>query len=227
VIAEDFEIDPRRIVFVPNGVDTEEIVPIDRASATRAAGLDTARRYVAFVGAIGERVAWDTFVHAFAIVVRTRPDATLLVVGDGPQEGDLDRLVEQLSLGAHVVRTGHVDPERVAQLTGAASVCLVAHRPHYQARIGASSMKLTEYFARGRPVVATAMAGLQEMIEESGAGIVVPPDDPEALATAIGALLDDPERADRCGAAARRAAEEKWSWHALAGRIVPLLETDP
>jgi glycosyltransferase involved in cell wall biosynthesis len=227
VIVEDFGVDRRRIVVVPNGVDTDEIVPLERAAAIEAAGLDPQRRYIAFVGALGERVAWDTFLYAFAIVAQTRPDASLLIVGDGPQERDVDALVERLSLGACVIRTGHVNPERVAQLTGAATVCLVAHRSHYQSRIGASSMKLTEYFARGRPVVAIAMAGLREMIEESGAGVVVPPDDPDALAAAIGELLDDPVRAEACGASARRAAEERWSWHALAARIVPLLERDP
>src|SRR5205085_2193324 len=110
-------------------------------------------RYVAFVGALGERVAWDTFLHAFASVAATRPDATLLVVGDGGQEKDVDALVEELGLGGRVIRTGHVDPERVASLTGAATGCL--------------------------------------------------------------------------GASARRAAEERWSWYALTGRIVPLLDRDP
>jgi glycosyltransferase involved in cell wall biosynthesis len=227
VVVEDFGVDARRIVVVENGVDPDEIVPVERGAAIAAAGLDPERRYVAFVGALGERVAWDTFVEAFAIVAATRPDATLLIVGDGPQERDVDALVERLDLGAQVIRTGHVDPVRVAQLTGAATVCLVALRPYFQARIGASPMKLTEYFARGRAVVAMAMAGVQEMIEESDAGVVVPPDDPEALAAAIGDFLDDPERADACGAAGRRAALERWSWHMLADRIVPLLEADP
>jgi glycosyltransferase involved in cell wall biosynthesis len=227
VIVEDFGVDRRRIVVVPNGVDTDEIVPLDREAAIEAAGLDAGRTYVAFVGALGERVAWDTFLHAFAELAPAHPEASLLIVGDGPQERDVDALVAQLGLGDRVVRTGHVDPDRVAQLTGAATVCLVAHRPHYQSRIGASSMKLTEYFARGRAVVGIAMAGLQEMIEESGAGTVVPPDDPQALAAAIGALLDDPARADAHGAAARRAAVERWSWHALAERLLPLLTSDP
>jgi glycosyltransferase involved in cell wall biosynthesis len=224
LIVEGWDVDPERIVVLPNGVDAEAFVPRDRASAIAEAGLDPGRRYVAFVGALGERVAWDTFLRAFAIVARTRPDATLVIAGDGPQAADVDALVAELALGDQVIRTGFVDRARVLRLTGAATVCLVAHRPRYQSRIGASSVKLTEYFAAGRAVVAVSMGGLREMIEESGAGIVVPPDDPDAMAAAIGDLLDDPERADAMGAAGRRAVEERWSWQAIGRELAALLD---
>jgi glycosyltransferase involved in cell wall biosynthesis len=123
-----------------------------------------------------------------------------------------------------VLLTGFVrDRERVRDLIGAATVCLVAHWAPRLQRIGASPTKVAEYFASGRAVVALAIPGVREMVEESAAGLAVP-NDPLAMADAIGRFLDDPAAADAAGAAGRRMAEELYSWQSVVTRTLPLFD---
>jgi glycosyltransferase involved in cell wall biosynthesis len=81
------------------------------------------------------------------------------------------------------------------------------------------SNALLEYMAAGRPLVATAVGAAPDLVEDGVHGLLVPPDDPQALAEAIGALLDDPARARELGAEARRRAAEHYSREAMVRRF--------
>jgi glycosyltransferase involved in cell wall biosynthesis len=113
------------------------------------------------------------------------------------------------------------DPDRVVAFVGAAIAGLSANRPSLRGRIGVSPVKLAEYLAAGRAVVATDIPGVRETVEGSGAGIVTPVDS-AAFAAAIGELLDDPARADALGAAGREAAVDRYSWPSVVHRTMPL-----
>jgi len=222
LLADDYHVDPRKLAVLPNGVDLARFTPQDRDGAAARAGLDPRRRYVVFIGLFADWVDFPTMLRGFAGAARDRPDAHLVLVGDGPRRPEVEQLLDELGVTDRATLTGFVrDPDRVRDLIGASMVCLLAHwAPHLQ-RIGASPTKLAEYFASGRPVVALALPGVKEALEESGAGIAVP-DDPERFAAAIGELLDDPERSAALGAAGRRAAEERYSWESVVTRTLPL-----
>jgi glycosyltransferase involved in cell wall biosynthesis len=227
VLVGEYHADPRRIAVLPNGVDIALFVPQDRAEAIVRAGLDRDRRYVVFAGLFASWVEFDTMLHAFARVAQTRPDATLVLVGDGPRRPAVQRLVHELGLEDSVLLTGFVrDRERVRDLIGAATVCLVAHWAPRLQRIGASPTKVAEYLASGRAVVALAIPGIREMVEEPVAGFAVP-NEPAAMAEAIASLLDDPAAADAAGARGRRAAEQRYSWESVVRRTLPLFDQTP
>jgi glycosyltransferase involved in cell wall biosynthesis len=103
---------------------------------------------------------------------------------------------------------------------GAATVALVSHHSGYVRRIGVSPTKLAEYLAAARAIVAKDVPGMREVLDETGAGVVVS-DDPQAMAEAIAALLD-PTRADELGAIGRRIAEERYTWRSVVQRTIPL-----
>lgn len=226
ILVRDYHVDESKIAVLPNGVDLARFQPQDRARAVERAGLAPGLRYVVFTGRFAPWVDFETMLHAFALVARERPDARLLLVGGGPRRGDVERLVDELEIRAQTIVTGFVrEPERVRDYIGAATVCLAAHRAPRLARIGASPVKLAEYFASARAVVAVGIPGVREMIDESGGGVAVPPE-PAAMARAVGSLLDDAARADELGAAGRRAAEERYSWQSVVARTLPLFGLD-
>jgi glycosyltransferase involved in cell wall biosynthesis len=227
LLARDYGVDRRKIEVLPNGVDLRLFRPLDRQEAVLRAGLEPRLDYVVFTGLFASWVEFETILRAFALVACERPNARLVLVGDGPRRGEVERLVEENGLRDRVILTGFIaDRDRVRDLVLAATVCLVAHWAPRLQRIGASPTKLAEYFAAGRAVVALELPGVKEMVEESGGGIAVP-NDAAAMAAAIAALLDDPARADELGAAGRRAAEERYSWESVVNRTVALfgLET--
>jgi glycosyltransferase involved in cell wall biosynthesis len=188
-----------RVTVVHNGVDAEAL---GRAAAAGAPdGLPGTRPLVGCVARLERVKGVDLFVRAAAILSRQRPDVTFAVVGDGSQRAELETASRAESLEERVVFLGVVASAAPALVRF--DVCVVPSRSE------GLPMVVLEAMALARPVVATAVGGIPEAVDDGATGILVRPEDPEALAAAIGSLLDDPER----GAAMGRAGRERVRAH--------------
>ena len=97
-----------------DGADTDTFTPVDRKDAIRSAGLDPRCQYVVFIGLFAPWVDFDVMLTAFAEVGGTRPDARLVLVGDGAERPRVNALIDELDLGDRVLSTGFVaEQERV------------------------------------------------------------------------------------------------------------------
>ena len=220
LLAAQFRIPRERIGVIPIGVDVGYFADLDRGSALIRAGLDPGDRHVVFVGHFASWVDFDTLLRAFAIVARERPDARLLLVGDGEQRAYAQETIRALGIEGAVTLTGFVrDREAVRDLLASATVLVASHHGEHLNRIGMNATKIAEYLASGRAVVAKDVARLREMIEEPGAGRVAR--DPEEMASAIAALLD-PAHADSIGAVGRELATSRYSWDSTVRRTLPM-----
>ena len=163
----------------------------------------------AFVGRLVPQKGCDVLLRAFALVTRDLPHARLLVVGDGPQRGELERLAAELRLPARF--TGHIATEQMEPLLAGAWVQVVPSR--YAEGFGNVAV---EAAMRGTAVIASDAGGLRDVIEPNQTGLLVAPGDPAALASALTALLRHRDRAEQLGAAARQRALR----HFTADRMV-------
>lgn len=153
----------------------------------------------------------ETFVEAAALVLGTRPDASFVIAGDGPTRGAIERSITEHGLEGRVVLLGHVEgSEPLLRAT------TVAVNPSWAESFPYSVL---ESMAAGLPVVATAVGGTAEAIEDRRSGVLVAPRDPRALADAIAALLDDPARARMLGAAAAARAGSAFTLDAMADGV--------
>lgn len=189
------------VVVVPNGVDLAAFPPGDDAARTTARGVlglpDVP--LVVCVGRLDDQKGQAVLVRAWPRVLERVPTAVLALVGAGPAGPALSELATALGVGAAVLQPG-AQPQ-VAPWYAAADVVAFPSR-HGEA------MALTplEAQASARALVASDVAGVRESLG-SGAGEVVPPGDPAALADALVPRLLDPSLAAREGAAGRRHAE--------------------
>jgi len=163
----------------------------------------------AFVGRLVPQKGCDVLLRAFALVIRDLPHALLLIVGDGPQRGELEHLAAELRLPARF--TGHVATEQMEPLLAGAWVQVVPSR--YAEGFGNVAV---EAAMRGTAVIASDAGGLRDVIEPNQTGLLVAPGDPAALASALTALLRHRDRAEQLGAAARQRALR----HFIADRMV-------
>jgi glycosyltransferase involved in cell wall biosynthesis len=220
LLVAQFRVPRERIGVIPIGVDVGYFADLDRAAALTRCGLQPEDRHIVFVGHFAGWVDFDTLLRAFAIVARERPDARLLLVGDGEQRAYAEETIRALGIQGAVTLTGFVrDRDAVRDLLASATVLVASHHGEHLDRIGMNATKITEYLASGRAVVAKDVARLREMIEETGAGRVAR--DSEEMAAAIEALLD-PAHADAVGAVGRELAASRYSWDSTVRQTLPL-----
>ena len=163
-----------------------------------------------FVGRLVPVKGIDTLLRAFAVALREQPDLTLDIVGDGPLRGVLEALAGALGLGGSVRFRGRVE-DVGAEMEQATAVVV----PSLGEGFGMVALEAAE---RGRPVVASAVGGLPEIVADGTTGVLVPPGDASTLATAIVALVHDAERAAAMGRAARERALAEFSLARCADR---------
>ncbi|MFF2833838.1 glycosyltransferase family 4 protein [Cellulosimicrobium cellulans] len=217
-------------VVVPNGVDLAghdaaghgvaghdlvEHRPQDAAAAEEPARSGPVREpVVVAVGRIEHVKGFDLLVDAFASSP-LRDRARLVVVGDGSEAGALRRRVASAGLTDRVELPGRLDPSEVAARLAAADVVVVP------SRADAAPLVVLEAWRSGRPLVATVRGGPPEIVTDGVDGVLVDPQDTQALAAAVLGLLDDPERAGRIGAAGRRRVED-FTWERVVDRYEDL-----
>ena len=152
------------------------------------------------VGRLTREKGFDLALAAFAGLSRRFPGASLIMAGDGTERRHLERSVAELGLGDRVCFVGWIAPERVPDLMNTASVVVVPSREE------AFGIVALEAAAMARPVVATRVGGLPEIVVHGQTGLLVEREDPNALGGAIAWLLEHPAIAVSMGEAARRRA---------------------
>ena len=170
-----------------------------------------------FVGRLAAVKGVRVLLDALAEVRRTRPGATLTLVGDGPERAGIEAHAAALELSEAVRFTGYLTQDEVAAELAAADLFVL---PSFAEGV---PVVLMEAMATGLPVIATRIAGIPELVEEGVSGLLVPPGDAVALAAAIGELLADPDRRAAMGRAGRAkvAAEfDQATEAALLGRLI-------
>lgn len=186
-----------------------------------AAGPSNADAVVAYAGHLYAWKGVDVLLEALARVPRARG----LVVGGHVEEPDLGRLkalAVRLGIGDRITFTGMVEPSRVAGLLRQANVLALPNPASAISTRFTSPLKLFEYMAAGRPIVATDLPSIREVLRHEVNALLVAPGDAAAMAGAIERLIADPGLGARLAAAALDAAPE-YSWSRRAERLERLL----
>jgi glycosyltransferase involved in cell wall biosynthesis len=216
-----------RILVNPNGVDTRRLARLreQQAAAWRAELGRPEAPTVGFIGTFGLWHGVKVLPHIVEAVARQRADARWIVVGDGPLFGEVSREIEARGLADRVLLTGLVPRDQATRLLAACDVCVSPHVPNPDGTpFFGSPTKLFEYMGLAKPIVASHLNQIGDVIDDGRTGMLVPPGDPHAAAAAVVQLLGDDALRARLGSAAFEEAQRKYSWAAHSRRILDAFE---
>jgi glycosyltransferase involved in cell wall biosynthesis len=206
-----------RARVIPNGVD------VDRFGGAAVCDLPFPADafVVSFAGLFYPWHGVPVLARAFVELHRCEPNARLLLIGDGEEAPRVRAILERAGITEHALLTGLVPRSAVPGLLAASDV-LVSPHTDIENFIG-SPIKLFEYMATGRAIVASRVAQLGTLLVDGETALLVAPEDPDELCAALTRLAQDPLLRADLGRAARLEAEAKHSWNA---RLVSILEPD-
>jgi glycosyltransferase involved in cell wall biosynthesis len=209
-------VDADHVVIVPNAVDdTFLAAPPDASQLRLRLGIEPDEVVVGTVTTVNDYEGLDALVDAVAMVRDRGAKARLLVVGSGPALSALRQRAADLGLGDSAVFTGVVPFSEVRGYHAAIDVFAVPRADTPVTRL-VTPLKPLEAMATGRPVVASNVAPLQEIVSPGLTGVIARAGDPESLAATIEPLLSDSEERERMGGAARRWVAEHRTWDTAA-----------
>ena len=214
----EFGISPHKVLTVPNGIDLARYERPPDAAALRAdLGLDADRPLVMQVGRLSAQKDPLVFVDGAAQVLDRCPDVQFALIGGGPMEEVLAGRIQDLGLGGRVHLLGWRD--RAYRLLAAADLVTLTSRWEGMPYV------LLEAMAWSRPVVATAINGIPEIVADGITGLLAPAANPAAWAEAVLQLLEDPSRAAAMGRRGRLRLEERFTVEQMLGRTEALYES--
>lgn len=196
-----------------NGVDTELFRPSSNpVEAKRRLGLE-GEHVLLCVGRLSPEKGLATLISSLPMIRQEIPNARLLICGKGKMESQLRTQSQALGVDGIIEFRGSVPQEQIPPYYDAADVVLV---PSIKEALGIVNL---EAMSMMRPVVASKVGGIPEIVKNNETGLLVPPSDPSSLAEAVLKLHGDPELGVRLGRNGRRCVEERFTWERIAGEF--------
>jgi glycosyltransferase involved in cell wall biosynthesis len=221
VLLEEKRVPAGKILYLPNGVDTERFLPRTGDASLRARlGLD-GKRIVLWAGTLGFAHGLENVLFAASLLV-DHSEIHFLFVGDGSAKPQLQKLAAAKQLR----NVTFLDPVSNRELAAYISIATagLASLMDIPLHDGARPSKMFPVLASGRPLIFVGRGEAARLIHDAGAGIVVSPGDPEALAAAVLELTGNPGLADCLGQRGRTYVENHLQWSKLIGDWVKKLE---
>lgn len=194
-----------RVTVILNGIDADifaATAEVDPQQVRAALGLPSSARILASIGRLSREKGHGFLLEAFAAIAPDMPDVYLVLVGDGPERERLKKLAMARHISHRVVFAGF--QEDVASILRAVEFLVIPSLTE------GLPVVVLEAFACGRPVVATAVGGVPEVVRDGETGLLVPSGDLAGLSRAIRILLSDPTALERMGAVCHSWVRERF-----------------
>jgi glycosyltransferase involved in cell wall biosynthesis len=175
---------------------------------------------VTAVGRMIELKGMHVLAAAADRILASRPGAHIVFAGDGPSRAEVESALGATTRKNRVHFSGALRRERVAQLLSESDIYVNPGIVDRNGRAEGLGLTTIEAMASGLAVVGSRAGGIVETITDGVSGVLVPPDDAPALATAVSRLLNDAPLRQRMGEAGRRISRERFTWPALAAEVM-------
>jgi glycosyltransferase involved in cell wall biosynthesis len=205
------------IYKAPVGADLRQFSPRLSGQSVRRQHHLESRKMILYLGQLHAGQYVRMFIEAANLVLRRHPEAVFLIIGQGYMEGALRSCVKEYGIEGGVVFAGSVSHDRVPHYIAAADICVACFEDN-EVTVCKSPLKIVEYLASGKPIVASLVGEVRNMV--GGVGLLTEPGDHRGLAEAIITLLGNPGLREEMGLRARRRGEARYHWGYAAENLL-------
>lgn len=216
----DYNIPSEKIKTISNGANVELFRPMDKDKCKKELNLSLKNRYVSFVGNLAPWQGVDYLIKAAPLVIEAFPETRFLIVGDGLMRQEWENMVEDSNLDEYFLFTGPVPFNIVAIYINATDLCVAPFIRDRNEKIGLSPLKIYEYLACGKPVVASDILGVGDVLQKENVGLSFPSEDYIEFANKMKHLLSDDKLNAEMGNYGRELVVKKYSWARVAENIL-------
>ena len=211
---------PERMVVVPYGVDADAFRPgVDGTAMRTRLQIRPDQPVIVSLGRMVYKKGFDVLLEAMPRVLQEHPTAVLVLGGDGDLREALEARARRLGIAEQVRFPGVIPHNDVPAFFGMANVAVFPSIHDRRGNVDGLPNVLLEAMSIGRPIVASHVAGIPQVISHGTHGLLTAEGDAGALAAAMSRLLHDRELAERLGSAARRRVERELRWSQIAARF--------
>jgi glycosyltransferase involved in cell wall biosynthesis len=201
---------------MPSGANTKLFRPFDKIDCRNLLNLNVEAKYVGFIGTLLSYQGIDILIDAAPKILKKEPRTIFFIIGEGPMKTIWKQRTEKIGLNEAFVFLGQIDYENVPRWIGAMDICVAPFLREAGLR---SPVKIFDYMACGRPVVASKIPGTTDIFAGSGAIKLVKPQKSELLADAIIELIGSEKNAGSMGQKGRLLVVRKYDRRSLAQKI--------
>lgn len=204
--------DPRKLIKIAPGIDTEHFKPRNVENLRKSLGLDN-RPTIVCVGRLVHRKGQDRLVEAMPAILKRFPDAALVFVGEGPHRAHLEKLVKVKKVEKFVQFIGRIQYINLPEYIAIGDIFAMPSRSRFFGlEVEGLGIVYLEASACGLPVIGGDSGGAPDAVKHGETGFVVDGNDVDAITHRIIQLLADKKLRDEMGSAGRQWAIQEWSW---------------
>ncbi len=218
-LIQRYAVLPEKCVVIPNAADTHIFSPMPKQECRKKLGVPSDAYHIGFVGTFQHWIDFETLLQALAVLARSSIPVRCTLIGNGPKLSDVLVRTQELKLQSQIHFAGRVPHENIPCWVNAFDVCVAPFTRLRNEQIGISPLKLFEYMACERPVVATELPGISGVIRNADAGLLYAAENPKDLAAQLLALYANSDLARKFGRNGRNYVAENHSWDRVAEQI--------
>lgn len=222
-LIQRWRLDPDHITVITNGADVQQFIAVPEDVDVRKKYFLPAGHLIAFSGGFQPWHGVDLILRGFRLALDENPELRLILIGEGPVKVEAEKISAELGLMGRAFFLGKVPHADVASLLHASEILVIYHRA-IAADIVETPLKLFEYMASGKAIIAPDVPNMRRILFDGETALLVPQDEPTSLARAIQQLAGDSGLRSHLGKAARADAITKHSWDRVVLDLEKLME---
>ena len=222
-------INEKKVLINPNGVEVErfdfKLTEEEKVKIKKRYKIPEDKKIITFVGTFGHWHGTAVLAKAIPHVIGKNDNLHFVFVGDGALRPDVEKIIKTNNCEKYVTITGLVPPDEIPKFLNISDILISPHVPNPDGtKFFGSPTKLFEYMASGKPIIASKLEQIGEILTDGETAILVTPGDVKELVDAILSLCDNVEKQIYLGKNARRLVEKEYTWRAHVHRIINALE---